>query len=67
MSARLRIVVDRELCEANAVCQRVAPEVFAVDETDSLRIAIERPGHELEERVSEAIRRCPRGALSLAP
>ena len=31
----MKIEVDRDLCEANAICQRVAPEVFKVDDTDA--------------------------------
>ena len=67
MSARLRLVVDRDLCEANAVCQRIAPEVFHVNAEDELQILEERPTQDHDEVVREAIRRCPKGALSLAP
>ena len=34
--ASLRIVVDRDLCEANGECMRAAPEVFLVDDNDKL-------------------------------
>jgi ferredoxin len=42
-----RIVVDYELCEANAVCMKVAPEVFRVDEEDKLHVLVEQPPAEL--------------------
>jgi ferredoxin len=60
-----RIVVDRQLCEANAVCMKVVPEVFLVDESDKLHLLVERPPPELAARVANAVRRCPKSALSL--
>jgi ferredoxin len=63
--ASLRIVVDRDLCEANGECMRAAPEVFFVDDNDKLVLKIERPPAELVEKVKTAVRRCPRAALAL--
>ena len=61
----MKIRVDRDLCEANAVCMRVAPEVFRVDDGDQLHVLTETPATELLDKVQIAIRRCPRRALSL--
>lgn len=61
----MKVVVDFDLCEANAVCMDVCPEVFKVDEEDNLHILIESPGEDLRARVEEAVRLCPRQALSL--
>jgi ferredoxin len=61
----LRIVVDRDLCEANGECMRAAPEVFFVDDNDKLVLKIERPPADLIEKVKTAVRRCPRAALAL--
>jgi ferredoxin len=63
--ASLRIVVDRDLCEANGECMRAAPEVFYVDDNDKLVVKIEMPPADLVEKVKTAVRRCPRAALSL--
>jgi ferredoxin len=60
-----RIVVDYTLCEANAMCMKIAPEVFHVDAEDNLHLLIESPAPELVTKVENAVRRCPRGALSL--
>jgi ferredoxin len=60
-----KIVVDYELCEANAVCMKVAPEVFHVDEQDKLHLLVEQLPAELLGKVESAVRRCPRRALSL--
>lgn len=62
----MKIVVDYDLCEANAVCMRLAPEVFQVDEQDNLNVLQERPGEDQLAKVKEAVRLCPRQALSLA-
>ncbi len=61
----MKIVVDYDLCEANALCMEAAPEVFRVEEDDTLTILIEEPGEELRAKVEEAARLCPRQAISL--
>jgi ferredoxin len=61
----MKINVDYDLCEANAVCMKVCPEVFHLDEDDNLHIKNETPPEELRAKVEEAVRRCPRQALSL--
>jgi ferredoxin len=61
----MRVVVDFELCEANAICMEVCPAVFKVDENDYLHILIEQPGEELRAEVEEAERLCPRQAISI--
>ena len=30
----MRVVVDRDRCEGNAVCVRIAPEVFTLDDDE---------------------------------
>jgi ferredoxin len=59
------ILVDYDLCEANAVCVRTAPGIFQVDESDKLHLLVARPASEQIELVKTAVRRCPRRALSL--
>jgi len=63
----MRIRVDDELCEGNAICQKVAPEVFVVKDDDRAHLLIERPGPELREKIEQAVRRCPRQALAIVP
>ena len=59
----MRVKIDHELCEANAVCVRLVPEVFELDDDDLLRLKQERPDDALRSRVAEAVRRCPKQAL----
>jgi ferredoxin len=61
----MKIVVDRDRCEANQVCMRVAPEAFLVDEGDRLHVLVEEVGPGLREKVERAVKLCPRQALSL--
>ena len=60
-----RVVVDFDLCESNAVCMGIAPEVFEVRDDDFLYILQERPSEELRPKVEEAVERCPKQAISI--
>ncbi len=62
----MRVVVDFDLCESNAVCMQIVPEVFEVRDDDFLYILNETPGEELRDKVEEAVQRCPKQAISLA-
>lgn len=61
----MKIVIDYDLCEANAVCMDVCPECFRVEEDDTLTVLIENPPEDLRGKVEEAVRLCPRQAISL--
>ena len=61
----MRVRVDRDLCESNAVCVRLVPEVFELGDDDALRLKQERPPEALRARLEQAVRRCPKQALSL--
>jgi ferredoxin len=61
----MRVVVDDTLCESNAVCVRLVPEVFEVGDDDRLWVRQPRPPAALRARVAEAVRRCPKQALRL--
>ena len=61
----MRVTVDTALCEANAVCAGLVPEVFSVDDSDELTILASDVPPELADRVREAVRCCPKMALLL--
>jgi len=61
----MRVVVDFDLCESNAVCMGIAPEVFEVRDDDFLYVLEENPGEELRAKVEEAVQRCPKQAISI--
>ena len=61
----MRVVVDFDRCESNAVCMGIAPEVFEVREDDFLYVLQEEPPEELRGKVEEAARLCPKQAISV--
>jgi ferredoxin len=62
----VKIVVDFDLCESNALCMDSAPEVFEVRDDDGfLYVLQEDPPEHLRAKVEEAIRRCPKQAIRL--
>ena len=61
----MKVVVDWDLCEANAVCMGVAPEIFRVEEDDTLTILQENPGEDMRAKLEEAVRLCPKQAISI--
>jgi ferredoxin len=61
----MRVRVDRDLCEANAVCAGLVPEVFEVDDEDNLVILAPEVPTALDAQVGHAVRSCPKTALSL--
>jgi ferredoxin len=61
----MRIVVDFDLCESNALCMGVAPEVFEVRDDDLLYVLDETPGEELRAKVEQAVRVCPKQAIKI--
>jgi ferredoxin len=60
-----KVVVDFDVCESNAVCMGIAPEVFEVRDDDFLYILNENPPDELRPRVEQAVRQCPKQAISI--
>jgi ferredoxin len=60
-----RVVVDFDLCESNALCMAAAPEVFEVRDDDFLYLLDETPPDDLRPKVEEAVRRCPKAAISI--
>ncbi len=61
----MKVVVDYDVCESNAICMGIAPEVFEVRDDDFLYLLDENPGEELRAKVEEAVRRCPKQAISI--
>jgi ferredoxin len=61
----VKVIVDYDLCESNAICMGIAPEVFEVRDDDNLYLLQEDPPEELRSKVEEAARRCPKAAISV--
>ena len=61
----MRVVVDFDLCESNALCMAAAPEVFEVRDDDFLYILDENPPESLRSKVELAVQRCPKQAIKI--
>jgi ferredoxin len=61
----MKIKVDYDLCESNALCEAMAPEVFEVDDNDDLQLKTDETTADNIENVRRAVAACPRAALSL--
>ena len=69
----MKIKVDWDLCEANAVCMDVAPGLFKVDDDDNFHHLLQGDSDDVsgvipageEDKAREAVRLCPRQALSI--
>jgi ferredoxin len=62
----MEVRVDRDLCEANAVCCGLAPDVFELDDNEQLVITLPAApiASDVAARVRAAVERCPKNALS---
>jgi ferredoxin len=61
----MRVIVDFDLCESNALCMAAAPEVFEVRDDDFLYVLQEEPPESLREQVVTAARSCPKVAITV--
>jgi len=61
----MKVVVDFDLCESNAICMGIAPEVFEVRDDDFLYILDENPPESMRSEIEDAVRSCPRAAIKL--
>ena len=61
----MKVIVDYDVCESNAVCMGILPEVFEVRDDDFLYVLDENPPEELRTKLDEAVRRCPKQAIKI--
>ncbi len=61
----MKVMVDTDLCEANAICVGQCPEVFRVNDDDTMTILGSEVPERLRSQVEEAVRLCPRQALRI--
>jgi ferredoxin len=60
----MEVWVDRTLCEANARCVSLVPEMFTLDDDEILHISA--PGQKIDPaRIERAVASCPLNALSV--
>jgi ferredoxin len=61
----MKIEVDWGLCESNGVCMGIIPEVFELGDDDMLTVLQPEVTAENEAQVRDAVRQCPRQAISI--
>ena len=61
----MRVIVDFDVCQSNALCMTAAPEVFEVRDDGFLYILDETPDEALRAKVEEAARLCPTQAITV--
>jgi ferredoxin len=62
----MKIVVDYDLCESNAICMQIAPDLFEVRDDDFLYVLNEEPGEDRRGALEECVQRCPKQAIAIA-
>ncbi len=61
----MKLSIDYDRCEANAVCVGIAPDIFELDDQDVLHLTVvDVPADRLDD-VRTAVAQCPRAALVL--
>jgi len=60
-----KVKVDYDLCESNALCEAIAPEVFRIDDDDYLQVDDPTVTEENRARIEQAVAACPKSALSI--
>lgn len=61
----MRVVVDMNRCESNAICMGIAPEIFELNDDDLLVMLDDHPQESQRGLVLKAINQCPKQAISI--
>ena len=59
----MRVIVDHDRCEGNAVCLGIAPDIFDLDDEDYAVVKTDQVPPDQEAAAEQAILECPRAAL----
>jgi len=61
----MKVSVNFDLCESNALCAALAPDVFEVRDNGFLYILDDNPPESRRTDVEEAVQCCPKMAISI--
>lgn len=61
----MKIKADFDLCESNAICVGMAPDIFDLDDDDYLVILKDEVPEGREEELRQVVANCPKSALSI--
>jgi ferredoxin len=62
----MRVVIDELLCEGHALCMGIAPDIFQVGDDDMARVIMDDIPEDRRDDVANAVRSCPKQAISVA-
>lgn len=61
----MRVLVDAQVCESNALCMGVAPEIFDVPDEGPVEVLNAHPSEDSRAAAEEAARVCPVQAITI--
>ena len=61
----MKVKVDFDLCESNALCEGIAPDVFELDDDDYLQLKTDEVTEGNRGLVEQAVASCPRAAIRI--
>ena len=62
----MRVIVDPDSCEGQAVCTGLAPAVFELNDDDEVvRVIVDEVPEEHQKRARKAVEKCPMAALEV--
>jgi ferredoxin len=61
----MKVTVDPDLCEANALCVAEAPDVFDLSDDEVVSIVLPKPPADMESAVTDAVTARPKQALRM--
>jgi ferredoxin len=62
----MKVIVDFDRCQSNALCMDAAPDIFEVRDDGYLYVLNDEPGPDRIAAAQEAARLCPTQAITLA-
>ena len=60
-----KISIDWDLCESNAMCEALAPDIYEVDDDDMLQIHDDTVTEDNRALVEQTVASCPKSAISI--
>jgi ferredoxin len=63
----MRIVVDRDRCTGQAMCESIAPDIFQLNDDGELELHVAVVPHDRLGPAEWAVACCPNEALQLVP
>jgi ferredoxin len=61
----MKVKVDFDLCQSNAVCESLAPDVFEIDDNNFLMVKTEEVTDANRAAIERAVASCPTQAISI--